>query len=355
MRKFTYVSTFLFIFSAAQASAKVWVVNANGTGNFTTLTAAIDSAASGDTLFVAPGGYVESPSATSKTLTVLGIGFSSDSATTWSIILNSPLALGAGSVVSGLELRGIANPAMINVNSPSTVVEKCHIAANGHDGIDVTADSCVVRQNVFENILPTTANGVTVTGSHLGITILNNVISNFNNGIMLNNGGDEIVANNAIFFAYNAAVSFGSGTFTGKIFSNIFDEDNIAIAATSPPYYCGYNDYWQDPYGGTPSFDVGSISSNPEFVNYSSTTGYVYGTSNLHLAAGSPCIDAGEPNVGNNDRDGSRNDMGIYGGPEMFDDTGTPIYPCVITVAVSPYAAPLNGTITIKVLGRIGQ
>lgn len=260
MRKITYVSTFLFIFSVAQASAKVWVVNANGTGNFTTLTAAIDSAASGDTLFVAPGGYVESPSATSKTLTVLGIGFSSDSATTWSIILNSPLALGAGSVVSGLELRGIANPAMINVNSPNTVVEKCHIAANGHDGIDVAADSCVVRQNVFENILPTTANGVTVTGSHLGITILNNAISNFNNGIMLNNGGDEIVANNAIFFAYNAAVSFGSGTFAGKIFSNIFDEDNLAIAATSPPYYCGYNDYWQDPYGGTPSFDVGSIS-----------------------------------------------------------------------------------------------
>jgi hypothetical protein len=356
MQKYAYVSTFLFLFIVAQAPAKVWVVNANGTGNFTTLTSAINSAAGGDTIFVAPGGYVESPSATTKMLTVLGIGFSSNSTTTWSIILDSTLALGTGSVISGLELRGSASPLIkLSLNSH---VEKCHIVANGKDGIHIAADSCAVRQNVLENIQSggSSAIGVDIVGSYLGITILNNVITHFANDIYIGGNGDELVANN-IILSSNTALNIQGSSFSGKVFSNIFEGSSYpTIVETAPSFYCAFNDFWSNQMNNIPFyFDVGSILTDPKFINYSSTTGYVYGTSNFHLAAGSPCIDDGEPNVGNNDRDGSRNDMGIYGGPYQFDDTGTPIYPCVITVIVSPYAAPLNGTITIKALGRIGQ
>lgn len=35
----------------------------------------------------------------------------------------------------------------------------------------------------------------------------------------------------------------------------------------------------------------------------------------FHLQPGSPCIDAGNPDPQYNDPDGSRNDMGAYGGP----------------------------------------
>ena len=34
-----------------------------------------------------------------------------------------------------------------------------------------------------------------------------------------------------------------------------------------------------------------------------------------HLANGSPAVDAGQPSPTQNDPDGSRNDMGAYGGP----------------------------------------
>jgi len=370
MRKFAYISTFFFVFIAVQASAKVWVVNADGTGNFITLTAAIGSAASGDTIFVAPGGYVESPPVTSKTLTVLGMGFSSDSTATWSIILNSTLYLGIGSVLSGLELRGPANP-LIELDTNSTI-EKCHLLVSANKtGIQANYNLCVVRQNIIQAstmgssgvVLGYTGSSTSSGwGSGWGATVLNNLIYNFYNAIIVVGGADAIIANNVILANGSTAISFyspsGAGSFVGKVFSNICIDGGgaggnpIVLPGT---YYCAYNDVWGNINNTLPSFDVGSISSNPEFVNYSSTAGYVYGTSNLHLAAGSPCIDAGEPNVGNNDRDGSRNDMGIYGGPEMFDDSGTPIYPCVIDVIVSPYAAPLNGTITIKALGRIGQ
>lgn len=39
------------------------------------------------------------------------------------------------------------------------------------------------------------------------------------------------------------------------------------------------------------------------------------GATDFHLGAGSPCIDTGHPDPAYNDADGSRNDMGAYGGP----------------------------------------
>ena len=54
---------------------------------------------------------------------------------------------------------------------------------------------------------------------------------------------------------------------------------------------------------------VGNISLNPMFVD---TTEFAF---DFHLQPGSPCIDAGNPAPVYNDPDGSRNDMGVYGGP----------------------------------------
>ncbi|MBN2056800.1 hypothetical protein JW905_17865 [bacterium] len=44
------------------------------------------------------------------------------------------------------------------------------------------------------------------------------------------------------------------------------------------------------------------------------------GSGDYHLQAGSPCIDAGNPAPQYNDADGSRNDIGCYGGPGAFTD-----------------------------------
>lgn len=48
-----------------------------------------------------------------------------------------------------------------------------------------------------------------------------------------------------------------------------------------------------------------SITGNPNFA----------GVSDAHLGSGSPCIDSGDPRAEFNDANGSRNDMGAYGGP----------------------------------------
>jgi len=45
-------------------------------------------------------------------------------------------------------------------------------------------------------------------------------------------------------------------------------------------------------------------------------TVFVGGTGDVHLKAGSPCIDAGDPNV--EDQDGTRSDMGTFGGEQTY-------------------------------------
>jgi hypothetical protein len=67
-------------------------------------------------------------------------------------------------------------------------------------------------------------------------------------------------------------------------------------------YIQGYSGCCEDPF--TPSPGTGELSLNPLF---SSDRYYT-------LQENSPLTDAGNPNVVYNDLDGSRNDMGIYGG-----------------------------------------
>ena len=53
---------------------------------------------------------------------------------------------------------------------------------------------------------------------------------------------------------------------------------------------------------------TGNIDVNPLFI----------GSGNYQIQSESLCINAGNPNELYNDTDGSRNDMGVYGGTEGF-------------------------------------
>ena len=125
--------------------------------------------------------------------------------------------------------------------------------------------------------------------------------------------GDSVI-NNVIYA--NAAANLGGGVYfyaSGGTFMN-----NIVTSCTGGGIYANasstnpntYNDIWGNAGGnylGYASPGVGDISEDPLFENP------VKG--DFRLREGSPCIDAGNPAPEYNDPDGTRNDMGAYGGP----------------------------------------
>jgi hypothetical protein len=74
--------------------------------------------------------------------------------------------------------------------------------------------------------------------------------------------------------------------------------------------------------------------------------------SNYHLATASLLRNAGNPGSPY-DLDGTRADIGVYGGQHPYVDGGVPDYPFAVQVEV-PYTAPLNGTMRIWGRGRVG-
>ena len=90
----------------------------------------------------------------------------------------------------------------------------------------------------------------------------------------------------------------------------------------------------------------GSISENPLYVEPI--------TGNYRLQVASPCVDAGWPVKTELDPDGTRNNMGAYGGPGSADFwPDSPGAPVVTDLTVTPAAVPQDGTVTIKATGRV--
>ena len=122
------------------------------------------------------------------------------------------------------------------------------------------------------------------------------------------------IMNNTIIGSPNRSV-IGILYFSNEIKNNIVSGGLRGIVGVEEDgYQCNpqvsYNDLWNNEvnyymYGGA-SVDTslgGNIYSDPMFV----------GGDDYHLQYGSPCIDAGDPNI--KDPDSSRSDIGCYGGP----------------------------------------
>jgi hypothetical protein len=114
------------------------------------------------------------------------------------------------------------------------------------------------------------------------------------------------VLSGSYLYLYDSIVAFNEGY-------------GLELGQVSSSYLGGgYNDFYGNAYGNN-YYDSNaqfalegskSIAEDPLFVSY---TADPYGD-DLHLGSGSPCLDAGDSSQ--LDADGSRADMGAYGGPQ---------------------------------------
>lgn len=140
--------------------------------------------------------------------------------------------------------------------------------------------------------------------------LANNIIwknkANFGGGVSCDRSSagiinDTITANEAV---YGGGLYFDGGAV--RIMNTILwkNEDDLYSEMFDPATRPDHSDIGDGDFRGV----RGNILGDPLFVDPEN--------GDFRLQTGSPCIDAGNPDPIYNDPDGSRNDMGAFGGPE---------------------------------------
>ncbi len=232
----------------------VHAADINVPADFASIQAAMDAAAPGDTVVVAPGTYAES------------------------LTLRDGVALrGAETARTILNLGNAAGP-IITVSS---------------------AISSSVSSLTFLNALV----GIKVTGNPVLLEITNNVFEMGSGGAaVVEQGSPAVSIENNVFYGNATAVSRDEDI---VIRDNIFTKNAVAVADTSGlEANTTFNDFFNNATDGP--VGTSSIAGDPLFVDPS--------LHDFHLMEGSACIDTGDPAV-TDGIDFSPADMGAYGGP----------------------------------------
>lgn len=260
--KTTFISLFFF-FSVAQATTII--VDINGGGNFTSISAAITAAVPGDTIKVWPGVYNQQV-VLNKNVVLMGSGYENTS-----IIgnFNPTITMSAGKLMWFM----ISSSAGNGINLSGGLVTNCVIYGcvgnginNPTSGSNASVTNCIILFNTYAGISSKSSGTLNVT-----------------NCISRNNGGYGFDG------YYNGmSLSFSNGS----------------------RYYTNGNQ--------------GCIDQDPLFAS----------ASDFRISEGSPCWNMG--NLGLLDPDGSRSDMGYFGGPNC------PIYPTVFEILIEPAGNNIN-------------
>lgn len=277
------------------------------TNPFTVIQDGIDAAGTNETIFVAPGIYMENIILKSN-IVLQGAGaevttIDGSNGGQYARVIEIPDGYYHDITVRGLRVTGTCYKGIANGGNYSTM----HLSA------------ITIHNNIFEGI-GYYDNHYSWEGLAIHLFVIDN--STFSNNRIINNpeysmaivrGQDITIVNNVIadnYFGLNI-----SDPLAGTIYikNNIITGNEVRgvtlNSASFPPPALSYNNVWNN---GTANFfncsqGTGGFSSDPLFRDPEN--------GDYHLTTGSPCIDTGDPDPAYNDINGTRNDMGAYGGP----------------------------------------
>lgn len=171
--------------------------------------------------------------------------------------------------------------------------------------VEIFNSSAVFENCVFKSNSVQYGGGLAIYNSYVRAT--NNIFRDndaeiFGGGLIAENSSTELI-NNTIY--RNSCFNFGGGI----VFSNPVSAD-----VQNNIFYKNFS-FSGDTRIALLSGDSTAISEHYNFLAFGTMNPLFLSNENLHLASGSPCIDAGNPAPEYNDVNGTRNDQGAYGGP----------------------------------------
>ncbi len=110
---------------------------------------------------------------------------------------------------------------------------------------------------------------------------------------------------NSVFWGGEAGLALLSNSSASWVIASVFMNGACGISA-DVPYTAQYNAFWGNTQNACGTTASSSVTSDPGFASF---------PDDLSIPGGSPLVDAGYPDGGWNDHDGTRNDIGLTGGP----------------------------------------
>ena len=229
------------------------------------------------------------------------------------------------------------------------------------NGTEAIIQNSIIRNYSLSTPSPITDSciGVLVTEGTIA-TIQNNIIHSCNDrnhdagetrsgvGIYVRDSGSANISSNILWDCFISYRNNDSGVDTGdclvKSSNTTSGSHNILWNKVDQRPVKLSNNVWNinNLIRGSASLS-NSIFSDPKFVDWEN--------GDYQLQNTSPAIDAGPPDPQYNDRDGSRNDIGMFGGHNFIPDGKTTNKPIVLGLDIAPIAVPTGGTVTIESTG----
>lgn len=344
-RLFDLLFAMMYVLFIAQiASATVLQVAADGSAAFASVQPAIDGASSGDTIVVRGDVGTYAGFNINKPLVVIGTGWGCAPTPPTSVTSTITLSSGStGSVLEGFSVSTNDYYACISVASTQNIsIRRCKCTRPTNIPVFINYSSVAVENCAFYGAYY----GGVELGTDVTATFANCVLTG-QHPISISSGGVmNISVINCFLFGGDLPGAIGSNwtidhcifwgsSWSGSMYGNVTASYNVIT----------------DVMTNFPGTNNTVISTHP-FASFDGSY-QPCSSDDLHLSPASGLIDTGDPNAPN-DRDNTRRDPGIYGGPNEFVDNGAPEYPFVTFMLVPP-SIPQNGPFEIRTSGRVGR
>lgn len=295
-------------------------------GQYDTIQAAVTAASNDDIIYVYPSNIAYAGFSVNKRLKIYGVGWQGTTANIRKTMVSSEISMQAGaenSVISGFQCTVITNSTVAG----SVIIENCVLnylgfSYPGYEYGNYFMTGCkIIGASPWNWWLESIS-------QQTGLTITNCIFTG--NAKLANSIGSNLTIHNSYI---------KTTTTLFQATSSIPSIRNSYIIAT------GYT-------SNASTFPTDGVIA----YNMSSTALFPAGTTNqnnIPLSGvfdsqyrpipGSPAIDAGDPAVEYNDLDGSRNDIGAFGGPCPFDENGFTTLPTITDISGTLYTSPSQG------------